>query len=724
VVGDPAVDGKDGGRGPCDVSGRTLARRAVDLDRFFSPRTVAVVGASDTEGRPTTGMWRKIQAWAAAHGADLRPVNPHRPTVDGLACAPTVAALGLPPGALDLVAILTGDVEKPLREAIEADAAFAVIFAAGFAESGPAGAAREAELRTVIESGRTRVLGPNTNLNAFELFDDRPGPALALVTQSGHQGRPLFQAQALGVAVSHWAPTGNEADLEVADFVGWFAERAGVGAIAAYVEGFKDGRTLQLALDRCVATDTPLIAVKVGRSPEGRAMARSHTGHLTGSDRVVDGVFRQYGVTRVDGLDELQEVATLLARLPAPTAPGVCIYGISGGSGAHLADLCGAAGIRLPRLGRDTLATLRECIPDYLRIDNPVDCGGAPVMDDRGRRIIDALLVDPRVGALVCPITGALPALSEPLARDLVAAAGATDKPVVVIWGSPVSDDPALTEVLLPSSIPVFRSFPNCVRGLRAWFDWHGLRRGWRSPFRAVPRRLAPGASPAGTLLDEAGTDPLAEPSAKALLAAYGIAVTRDRVTRSPSETAAAVAALRGPAVLKVISPDLLHRTELGLVRTGVTGATAARRVHRELVERAEQTAPEARIDGVLVSEQLDGVEVHVGLVHDELFGPAVSVGWGGLLVEAIDDVAVRVPPFGRAEARRMIAETRVARVLAGVRGRPPAAVDALVDLLLGVQRVGLDLGDRIAEMDINPVIVTADRAVAADALVVPRWPR
>lgn len=714
------VDRQEGARAvPHDVSGRPLALRPVDLDRFFSPRRVAVVGASDTPGRPTTGMWRKIQAWAEAHGASLVPVNPHRSTVDGLPCVPSIAELDLPAGSIDLVAILTGDVEKPLREAIEAEVGFAVLFAAGFSETGAAGAAREAELREMIAAGRTQVLGPNTNLNAFELFEDLPGPALALVTQSGHQGRPIFQAQALGVAVSHWAPTGNEADLEVADFVAWFAERPQVGAIAAYIEGFKDGRTLQLALDRCIAEDTPLVTVKVGRSAEGRAMARSHTGHLTGADRVVDGVFRQYGVTRVDGLDELQEVATFLARTPAPTTTGVCIYGISGGSGAHLADLCGAAGIRLPRLSTPTTAALREWIPDYLRIDNPVDCGGAPVMDARGRKILDAVLADPRVGALLCPITGALPALTEPLARDLAAAAQETSKPIAVIWGSPVTDDPALTDVLLPAGIPVFRSFQNCVTAVGAWVDWHACRRRWRSPFRGTPRRPSPAAAVARRILAEA---PIAEPAAKALLSAYDIDVSRDVLCGSAREAGRVADDLGGPVVMKVVSPDLPHRSGLGLVRVGIEGATDARRVHRELLERTRTIVPEAHIDGVLVCEQIEGgVEVNVGLVHDELFGPAVTVGLGGVWVEVLDDLAVRVPPFGRAEARRMIAETKAARLLAGVRGQPAASVDALADLLVRVQRLALDVGDAIAELDANPVIVTADRAVVADALVVPR---
>lgn len=670
-------------------------------------------------------MWRKIRVWAEQHGSELLPVNPHRSTVDGLRCAPSLGELGVEAGGLDLVAILTSAVEAPLREAVDLEAAFVVVFAAGFRETGANGARREDALIDLLSPGTTRLLGPNTNLNAFELFDDLPGPALALVTQSGHQGRPLFQAQSLGVRVSHWAPTGNEADLEFADFAGWFADQPEVGAVAGYVEGFADGRSLQLALDHCLAQGTPVVVVKVGRSAPGRSMARSHTGHLTGSDRVVDGVFRQYGVTRVDGLDELQEVATFLARgRHRPDVTGLCVYGISGGSGAHLADLAGAAGLRMPRLTAPTLAVLRECIPDYLRVDNPVDCGGTPAMDERGRRILDALVADPRVGVLVCPLTGAVPALTAPLARDLAAVAATTDKPICVIWGSPVVDDPALTEVLQPSAVTVFRSFQNCVTGVRSWVDWHERVRRHRSPFAAVPRRRQPSHDAAIELLDQAGsTAPdLTEIEAKDLLAVYGIDVTRDILCATPSESARALESVGGRAVLKIVSPDIAHRSDLGLVRTGVTSGTEARRVHRALLTRAADVAPTAELTGVLVCEQVDAaVELNIGLVYDELFGPAISVGLGGVLVEVLDDLAVRVPPFSRAEARRLLAETRAARVLAGVRGLPRADADATVDLVMRLQRLAFEVGDRIAELDANPVLVTANRAVVADALVVRR---
>ncbi|HEY2429025.1 MAG TPA: CoA-binding protein, partial [Acidimicrobiales bacterium] len=282
-----------------DVTGRPVQLRSIDLDTFFRPRSVAVVGASDTPGRPNTVMTRKIRGWAERAGASIYAVNPNRKEVDGLPSVPSILDV---PVDVDLAAILVGEAVDALEEAVEKKARFAVIFAAGFAEVGGEGTRLQARLEKLVRSGELHLLGPNTNLNAFETFrDDLPPPKIALITQSGHQGRPIFQGQELGIALSHWAPTGNEVDLEVADFIRYFADQDEVGVIAAYVEGFKDGRTLMLAADHAASRGVPIVVVKVGRTDEGRDMAMAHTGHLAGSDAVISAALRQLGVVRVDG---------------------------------------------------------------------------------------------------------------------------------------------------------------------------------------------------------------------------------------------------------------------------------------------------------------------------------------------------------------------------------------------------------------------------------------
>ena len=691
-----------------DVSGRPVEPRSVDLDTFFRPRTVAVVGASDNPRRPNTAMTTKIRAWAEQAGADVSLVNPNREEIGGLRCYPTVLDV---PGDIDLAAILVGDAVAALEQVIEKKAKFAVVFAAGFAEVGREGERLQARMEQLIADSDVHVLGPNTNLNAFEDFrDDLPGKAIALITQSGHQGRPVFQGQEIGIRLSHWAPCGNEADLEFADFCAYFAEQPEVGAIACYIEGFKDGRTLMLAADSAAQKGVPIVAVKVGRTDEGRSMAKAHTGHLTGSDAVTSAVFRQLGITRVDGLDELLDVSAAFARTSPPRGDGVCVYSISGGTGAHMADMAAAAGLRIPELTKATQKQLHEWIPPYLRVSNPVDNGGAPSGDWRGRKILDAMLADPNVDLLMCPITGALASMSGRLAQDLVDVAATTDKPVFVVWGSPVGDEDAYRDILLKSDIPVFRTFANAVTAAKAYFDYHTFRARYRSPFAKPVMRPSRAATAGRGLLrgDEA--------TSMKLLAEYGIAVPRFELTTSAKDAVKAAERIGFPVVLKTCGPDILHKSDRGLIRVGVTSADDVKKVFKKFMKEA----PTA--DGVIVSELVTGgVETVVGVSHDELFGPVVMFGLGGVFVEVLKDVTFRVPPFGRDEARRMLDELQGAALLRGVRGRPRVDGNAVVDVIMKVQRMAMDLNAELAELDINPLVALPKGAIALDALAVAR---
>lgn len=714
-----AVHGVTAAEGDLDVSGRPLYAPVPDLDRFFRPEAVAVVGASDADGRPNTGITRQLIAWAARVGARLHPVHPTRTAVFGLPCVPSVAEL---PEPVDLAVLLVGDPLPVIEELGQAKVKFAVAFASGFAETGEAGADAQRRLAAAVERSGLRLLGPNTNLNAFERFrDDLEGPAIALITQSGHQGRPVFTMQELGVRLSHWAPTGNEADLETSDFISYFAGRPEVGAIACYVEGLKDGRSFLLAADRAARSRVPVVAVKVGRTEAGVRTAASHTGKLTGADQVVDAAMRQYGVIRVDGLDELQDTAALLARARRPAADGVVVYSISGGTGAHFADLATAAGLRLPQLSAARQAELHEWIPDYLNVANPVDNGGHPVGDWRGRKIIDAILADPAVGVLICPITGPFPPMSDKLAQDLVDAAEATDKLVCVVWGSPVGTEEAYRTTLLGSSrVATFRTFGNCITAVRAYFDHHRFTTGYRSPFDEAPRTLSPSFRKAQALLRPGHR--LSEHAAKQLLRAYGIRVPREQLVTSAAAAVRAAGLVGYPVVMKASAPQLAHKTELGLVKIGLTSASQVRDTYRELTDIARYEGVD--LDGVLVCQMVErGVEMVVGVTQDELFGPTVTVGLGGVLVEVLRDVAVRVPPFGEDQARAMLAELRGRALLDGVRGGPPVDVDALVEVVLRVQRMALELGGDLSELDINPLMVLprGQGAVALDALAVCR---
>jgi acyl-CoA synthetase (NDP forming) len=643
-------------------------------------------------------------------GGVVHPVNPSRADIEGVRCYRSILDV---PGDIDLAVIAGGEPLEALAEVCDRKPTFVMMFAAGFAEAGPDGARAQAEIAELVRSSGVFLLGPNTTLNSFlPVRADVAGPRIGLISHSGHQGRHLWQGEEVGIPLGYWAPTGNEVDLEFADFVRFFADQPEIGAIAAYIEGFKDGRTVIRAADHALGTGTPIAIVKVGRSAAGEANAMSHTAHLAGSDAVASGVFRQYGMARVESLDELLHTAGFLARAAPPTAPGVAIYGISGGTLAHLADVLVARGLAVPELTPATQATLGELIPGYLRVSNPVDSGGGPSGDERGRAILRAVLDDPNVGVVVVPFVANAYHLSDVMAQHIVDAAATSPKPIAVVWGSPGGTEPVYRDVLVPSGIPVFRTFGQCVAALRAYFDHYALRARYTSPFTSGPAAVAPPpiGLPAGRTSSER--------EAKDVLSAYGVAVPSEVVVTSPDAARAAVESMAGPAVLKVASADIVHKSELGLVRLGVTAAAAAA-AYAELMATARRARPDAAIDGVLVAAQVAaGVEMTVGVTRDAVFGPAVMVGFGGVLVEVLGDVSVRVPPFTELEARAMVDELRGRALLDGVRGGPPADVGAVVAAVMAIQRLVLDHGDVLAELDVNPLIVGPDGAIAVDAFL------
>lgn len=688
-----------------------------DIDLFLHPRTVAVIGVSEKPGAPGVSLFDKIRRKVEGQGGRVFPVNPKASELYGLTCYPTLAAI---PGEIDLGVILIADAAAALRQCVAKGCRFVVVFTAGFAETGAEGAAREAELVRIARAGGVRLFGPNTNLNAFETLDDLPGPKIALLTQSGNQGRPIIQAQELGVAFSHWIPTGNESDLEFADFVEYFAGHAGTAVVAAYVEGFKDAAKLRRAADACARARKPIVLVKVGRSAAGSRMAQAHTGHLAGSDRIVDALCRQYGMVRVEDLDELLETASLFARWPRPTGGRVCVYGISGGTSALLSDLIGAYGVAMPELAADTQRRLHEILPHYLTVRNPVDNGAAIQRTGKGAALLDAIADDPETDVVVTAIAGALPGITDVLARELVALHASGRKPVAVVWASPLTDDDAF-RTLVAGRVPLFRSFRGCARGLAAFFGYHAFADRYVSPL------ARPGATAPATIAIDGrpgASGALSEADSKRLLAAYGVPITREEVVAGADQAVAAAARIGLPVVAKIASPDIPHKSDAGLVRLGLTTPAAVEQAYRELDARAREHFPAARIDGVLVQEMVPGgIEAIVGVTIDPQLGPVVMFGLGGVLVEVLEDVALRPLPISRADAEAMVAEIRGRKILDGVRGRPAGDVAALVDAIVAVARLAEEHQEVLAELDVNPLVVLEPgRGVKAlDALLVLR---
>jgi len=705
------------------MTATTPPRATTDLRRLFHPRTVAVVGASDTPRRPNTALYQKVKTKVEPEGAVVYPVNPNRTELDGVRCYASLLDIE---DDLDLVVVLTGDPLPAVEEAARKNAGYVIVFAAGFAEVGNEDGRRAQErMSDLCGPGRTRLMGPNTNANAFEPFrTDLPGKRLALITQSGHQGRPVAEGESVGVPLYAWAPLGNEADLECADFVRYFADVDEVGAIAMYIEGLRDGDAFRRACEHALQKGVPVVCIKVGRSEAGREMAMAHTAHMCGDDAVTDSVFAQCGVVRVDGLDELLEIGAMFTRLPPPRGDGVCIYGISGGTGAHFADLAGAAGLRMPRLTQDTADTLHQWIAWFLRTDNPVDTGGGPSGDERGRLITETVVRDPNIDLVIVPITGALPFMAERMVTDLIEVSEWSPVPIVVVWGSPDATQPAYRRLLEQHRMPVFRSYQSCIRGVRAYFDYHRLRARYRSPFED-PEAQPDGAATRAAALLGGGGGVLGDEQALAMLEVAGVAVARSVLARDDTAVAASAARLagdQGRVVLKTASVDIPHRSEHGLVAVGVSPEQAVVEAQR-LRERAAASVPRAAVDGILVCEQVDDTvaEVIVGATRKPPFGATVMVGIGGVLTELLGDVRFLVAPFTRDDAVRAVRELRGFPLLDGFRGRAGGDVDALIDLIMQVQRLALAAGGRLRELDLNPVAVRPrGRGVAVlDVLVV-----
>jgi acyl-CoA synthetase (NDP forming) len=669
-----------------------------ELLRFYEPRSVAVVGAHDTRAGLAQFTGQAL-AVCRKSGGTFYPVNPKLPSVYDVPCIASVALL---PDTVDVLCIFTGDALGILQQAAAAGrrARFVMVFANGFSELQTAeGIAKELELVEAVHAIGGRLIGPNTNLNAWDERADLPGRKIAVVAQSGNQGRPVVEAQNVGVGISYWAPTGNEADLEAADFIEFFANDPSTSAICCYVEGFTSGQRLREAAATAIELQTPLAVVKVGRTAAGAAMAQSHTGHLAGSDEVYDAFFEQFGITRVEEMDELTEVGIALARSPLPEADGVGIMSASGGTAAHVADMAAGLGLSIPKLADETQAALRALIPAEFRVDNPVDNGGPAMFTGTGPEMWQIMLDDPAIGILICPIPASSGRLTEAVVEAIVAVAPDRRKPILPIWLSPYERGTNY-DALWSAGLPVFRNIRGALRAAQALIA-HPARRPALHDVAKLARGL-PAIAPART-----GGTTLAEAEATRWLTGHGFSFAEQREV-STAEAATAVAAEFGyPVVVK--GTGVAHKSELGLVAAGLRTADAVRSAAETMLDRGAT--------GLLVARhESGGVELLVGISTDPVFGPVVVVGAGGVTAEAVRDVQRSVLPLTRDRVETMLSRLRIAPLLDGWRGSAPVARLELVETIL---RVGaLAETGAVVEMDINPLLARADGVIGLDALV------
>ena len=702
-----------------------------DLRRFFAPRSVAFVGATEDLGKFGGRCVRLLIDFG--YEGPIYPVNPKRSEIFGRRCFPSIAELPETPDHVGIVLPATA-VPAALEACARRGVPFATVFTSGFAETDTdEGRALQSRLVEVARAGGLRFMGPNCNgmisfVDRFALTSTAAirGPRRApgdigVASQSGGAGQinVMWRAQQAGLGVSYQVSCGNNADLDLLDYMAFMVEDERTRVVLAIAERLDDGERLRALARRAAELDKPIVMIKVGRTEAGSRAAASHTGAVTGSDAVFDAALRQLGILRVEDTSELYEAAMLLRCGRRPTGRRAAATSVSGGNLVMLADLGASVGIEFPQYSDATQGKLSELLPGFSAAANPTDLTSVAI----GRK--DAFASVCRVMAADPAIDTVIPVLTMSPAEEIrsVAAFSATcGKPVAILWTGGAFDEPALTaQTLVAEGHAVYRDAMPCLKALRASMQYGEFRRRLGRPAPARPSGIA--AEKARKLLDgKAGT--LSEHDSKALLACYGLPVTREYLAQSAGEAVERARAIGGPVALKIQSADIPHKTEANAIRLGLGGDEAVRRAYEEVTLAAEAYKPDARIDGVLVQEMVgEGHEVLVGLSQDPTFGPVLTVGLGGIHVELLKDVVFRLPPVDAGEALDMLRELRTWPLLAGARGRPPADIEALAACIERTSWLAADLAGVVGELDVNPLVVLQQGAGArvVDALVVMR---
>jgi acetyltransferase len=694
------------------------------IHKMLHPRSLAVIGATP---RMQYGGRFLAAALKARERVRVYAVNPRYEEIMGIPSYPSVSAL---PEAPDLVGIVVPyhQVLETLQECHRKGVGSAIVISAGFAERGVDDRRDlQGELGAFARESGLRISGPNC-LGLANVKDDiwatsssrgangLKGP-IGLVCQSGATAFGPFLVRAVdnGIGFSYIISTGNEADLDFTDFARFLLDDPGTRVIAGFVEGFKNAAKFLEVAKLAAERGKPLVMIKIGRSELGARAARSHTAALTGSDALYEEAFAQYGVVRVQSYDELLEVAHLLAHTPPPSQPGVAVVSHSGGISSLTADMCGQVGLDLPPLTDQARDGINGVLKGFGWAANPSDVTGY-ANSESFPQIMDYMIHEPQVGTLVVASAGA-----DSQAEQVINLREQSDKGIVFLWTGSRGEKAGLGK-LKGANIPVFYAPDTLARGLRHLYTYHA----WRE------RRLTEGfgSAPALTFEQErtlarlraSGRQTLSESESKQLIATWGVPVAEEVRVGSVDAAVDAAQRLGYPVVLKVDSPDILHKTEAGVVRLGLQNAEQVRAAYGEILARAAVYAPTATITGVLVQEMVtDGIEVIVGVSYDAQLGPTLLFGSGGIMVEVYNDVALRRCPITQAEARDMVQAVKGARVLHGFRGRPAADIEALTRVLVQVSHLAMHLEGRLQELDINPLLVlpTGRGVKAVDALVV-----
>jgi acetyltransferase len=700
----------------------------MDLTPLMKPKSIAVVGASQRMNRGT-----RVIANLQRFGYDGRifPINPRYAEILGLPCYPDLASTPEPAETV-VVAIPAEQVPALLSAAADRGVRGAIILSSGFAEAGPPGQERQAALERLAAEGGLLICGPNcygvfnirlgsATYSADLLEPLRPGQ-VAVVSQSGgfsHEiAEHLMRQRCVGL--SFIVSCGNQAGLTVEDYLEFLVLDEDTAVIGVFVEGFRRPEKLRQVAARANERGKAVVVLKVGRSENARKAVLAHTGSLAGTPAVIDAVLRQSGIVQVSGLNEMLDTLTLMsaARSYRRTGWRVAILSGLGGECGYVSDIADRVGVELPPLSASAVEALRSFMPDFANARNPLDGTGAMYEDpELFLRMLDVLLRDPAVDVVAVNMRVTVPrpggwAHARRFSKAINEALQAgTDRLVLCFSSFAGGDlDPEVVRTLAEVGVPFLESTETAMLALRNARDH---RRFLDRPGSGGPIDIA------GFRTEGRGV--LRNAEAMRLLREFGIPLAETLPATDAERAVGAAERLGYPVVLKVDSPDIVHKTDVGGVRVGCADAASVRQAFRQILEAVRQRAPTASIDGVLVQRMIaGGTEMILGVQSDPLFGPAVACGFGGIFVELLRDVSLRVPPLDTAEALEMIAELRGSTLLRGARGRPRGDVRALADALVRLGALAETHRHRLKALDINPLLVLDEGrgVVAVDWLI------
>ena len=697
------------------------------LDSFFAPKSIALIGASrDKEKIPgrLLSMLRKNEYPGAIY-----PINPNYGDIDGLKCYKSISEIGLP---IDLAVVIipARAVVGALEECAAAGVKNAVIISSGFAEEGGDSAAMQDQIVAIAKRTGMRISGPNAEGFMSEVqkvaatfsptVDIKPGHVplvatrkrIAVVAQSGGIGFAIkHRAKAIGVAISYCVSAGNECDLGAGEFLDYMVQDASTDVILLFIEGIRDVDKFLAAARRAAEIGKPVIVTKVGRSHAGFRAAASHTASMAGWSGAYDAVFAKYGFIVSNDLDEAVTIAAVLASNPLPRGDRVAVLTVSGGGGIWGADTVSMQGLQVPELSAGVQTEIKQWMPSYGSAKNPVDVTAQGVTLGGLQKSIELFDKSDEIDATLVIMSFSSEVRMPFKEAELKPVIAAQNKPLVM-YSYTLPSDFARRE-LAKSGVVVLTGMTHLGVALKRLVEYSKFRLAAEADVADLaPRDLS--AHLKAPMLSEADS--------KALLRDAGIALPKEVLVKSRDELDAAIAEVGFPLVLKIQSPDIGHKSEVGGVRIGITSKGEAFSAYRDILESVQKHLPKAAIQGVLVSPMArKGVEIIIGALFDETFGPLVMVGLGGVATELFRDVIYRPAPVGVAEAETMLGELKADKLLRGFRGAPKADVAALAKLISEVSVLAARLGDRVADIELNPVLVHPEGqgVTIVDALVV-----